>query len=828
MIKVANQKIVRGIARQTYWANRKRNMITIIAIILTTFLIISVIGIGIAYWQMISERQIKINGMDYDIELSEPTKKQVEIAKNMDRVETAGLCVKCAILDSSNDRNLSKLQLYWLDDTCWRKQCVQALNNLTGSYPKQENEILLSAEALRDMGIKNPEIGMSINVSYTPLTGEQQSDGKSLNYVFQLSGYYTDFTGNSRGYVSEAFYNTTGAEQTDFTQGTLKITLKHKIYSQKTILSIKEELGLDNQQYLSADYDSIRGFLKTLVVLIGLLMLIFVSGYLFIYNTMYISVTKDIKYYGQLKTIGMTSVQIKGVIYRQALWNSCFGIPTGMLLGYFVSKKLIPTVMQIQAADLAATGSFTYYPALFFIAAIFTLATIFISSKKPAKIAGNCSPIEAIRFTQGTSKLNKSENGLRSMAWRYMFRDKKKALFVIGSFVVSIIIFFTVNVVIKENDSRSILNEIYDYDIEFVNETIPEDANHAITEENINQIREMEGIENIRPVYSAYIDVPYQENIFGSFYKELYQSRYSPGDYDKDLSMYKNDKDQYNFFGSKIIGIDDPELNILLKKANIKIDIDKFHNGEIALTSDFLTIRPEAAVGKEVSFSFNDSNKNQTVKIAGIVSDPSEFASGYTPVIIVSEEWYKQVVSNPIIEVAYIDYTSNFDKTTEKNVKQIFAETKNISVSSKLSRYNDMLSNEKKVRILGNGIGLIIAFLAVLNYINVMVAGVHSRKKEFATLESIGMTTKQIQKTLVKEGLGYAGISISCSVLLGIPISFLVFKSMNVYGIRYLIPVVPNLVLFASIILICLFVPVIIFLSTNKGSVLEKLRVDID
>ncbi|MDO4555587.1 MAG: hypothetical protein Q4B70_10615 [Lachnospiraceae bacterium] len=278
MIKVDNQKIVRRVARQTYCANLKRNLMTIFAIILTTFLIVSVIGIGIAYWQMISERQIKMNGMDFDIELSEPTRKQVEIARNSDVVKYAGVCVKCAILDSVDDKKLSKLQLFWLDDTCWNKQCFPALDHLTGNYPKQEDEILLSVEALRDMGISEPEIGMSIDAIYTPLTGEQ-SDAASESYSFRLSGYYTDFTGNSRGYVSDEFYKITGARQTDFTQGTLKITLKQKFYSEKTITSIREMFGLTNQQYLSADYDSIRRFMKTVVVLAGLLVLIFVSGY---------------------------------------------------------------------------------------------------------------------------------------------------------------------------------------------------------------------------------------------------------------------------------------------------------------------------------------------------------------------------------------------------------------------------------------------------------------------------------------------------------------------------------------------------------------------
>ena len=76
-------------------------------------------------------------------------------------------------------------------------------------------------------------------------------------------------------------------------------------------------------------------------MLLVLLAMIFASGWLFIYNTLYISITKDIHYYGQLKTIGMTSRQLKGIVYRQALWNSCIGIPAGLAVSAVVSRLAI-------------------------------------------------------------------------------------------------------------------------------------------------------------------------------------------------------------------------------------------------------------------------------------------------------------------------------------------------------------------------------------------------------------------------------------------------------------------------------------------------------
>ena len=70
MLKVNNKKVITDLAKTTYSANKKRNILTIIAIFLTTFLICTVISIGISYWNTLSVRQQRMEGMDYDVELT--------------------------------------------------------------------------------------------------------------------------------------------------------------------------------------------------------------------------------------------------------------------------------------------------------------------------------------------------------------------------------------------------------------------------------------------------------------------------------------------------------------------------------------------------------------------------------------------------------------------------------------------------------------------------------------------------------------------------------------------------------------------------------------
>lgn len=93
------------------------------------------------------------------------------------------------------------------------------------------------------------------------------------------------------------------------------------------------------------------------------------------------------------------------------------------------------------------------------------------------------------------------------------------------------------------------------------------------------------------------IKVPYQEEVFGDFYKDLYDSRYSPGDYGKDIQKYK-DGDSEGLFESKLIGIDNKELELLLKESGIEINKDEFEKGNIALTAGWLSIMPTNVVEK--------------------------------------------------------------------------------------------------------------------------------------------------------------------------------------------------------------------------------------
>lgn len=831
MLKVKNKKIIDEIARTTYKANKKRNFLTIFAIILTTFLIAAVMALGVSYWNTISERQIRMEGMDYDLELSEPWEDQVEKIRSMDSVEYAGVAVKCVMLEQYRDKSLDKTRLYWLDETCWEKQTVPALESYEGSYPQEENEIMLSTSTLKAMGIQNPEIGMKLSVTYFTLA--EDSDSGLLEKQFVLCGWFTDYSRSMRGFVSKDFFETTGVKQTDFTEGALKITLKNPLYSEKDIIRMQNAINLDHNQLIMGDYDTISNFCRTVVILIAMLLMIFSSGYLFIYNTLYISVSKDIRYYGQLKTVGMTSVQLKRMIYQQVVWNALIGIPLGLLAAVMVAKMILPQLLNLINPGFSSFNDIAGVQIwVFLLAGFFALFTNLISSKKPAKMAGECSPIEALRYTTvgGRRKNHKRESGsMYSMAWQNMFRDKKQAAIIFTSFIITISIFLVVNVIIRENDARLILNETYTYDIKFQNETTLEENLPLITDDKISRIKKIDGVKSVGKVTSTEVIIPYQEEVFGEYYKELYQSRYSPGNYEEDMKLYQQNPANH-YFTARFISVDERGFKNLNESLGNIVDKDDFENGKIAVVTKAFTEGDDGITGKTVRFCLPDgrnTSEEHTIQIAavgGINSYPAFFSGGITPDLIVSEKYAKELLGDLYTELINVEYEEPLSKETEQKVKAVFEDDKQISQDSKLEQYSEMKNSESQVKVLGSSLGFIVAILAILNYLNTMAAGIQNRSKEFSTLESIGMTTKQIKKMLRVEGVGYAAISIIISLIVGLPVSYAVFNSMNLYRLPFSIPWMSNAILFGSVLILCMIAPVLIYQKTQNLSIIERLR----
>ena len=84
------------------------------------------------------------------------------------------------------------------------------------------------------------------------------------------------------------------------------------------------------------------------------------------------------------------------------------GIPAGLVLGFFIGKWIVPLVLA-RSAYAGGEVEVSLNPFIFLGAVLFTLVTVGISTRKPARIAARVSPVEAVRYTEGAKGRRKEK-----------------------------------------------------------------------------------------------------------------------------------------------------------------------------------------------------------------------------------------------------------------------------------------------------------------------------------------------------------------------------------------------------------------------------------
>ena len=198
-------------------------------------------------------------------------------------------------------------------------------------------------------------------------------------------------------------------------------------------------------------------------------------------------------------------------------------------------------------------------------------------------------------------------------------------------------------------------------------------------------------------------------------------------------------------------------------------------------------------------------------------------------IIFVSEAGMERLTKEPIISAIGVDI-KNFN-----DLERIDSELQAINSTLTGSEWQLRSSvNQKELfeqmnyslSLLGNGAAILLIVIGLINFVNVMLTGVVARKNEFAIMESIGTTKKQIMKILTLEGGIYALISTLLIMTFGNAFLMLVADAVphmaNYAVFKYPVALVIGLI--AAIFVICLSVPAIVHKATSDETVIERLH----
>lgn len=845
MHKNNNNEAVKRLAKRSLKANRTRNIFAIIAIVLTTFMICTVFSVGISFVTNYNTMSIRDAGTNAEIFLDKPSAKQMRQIKNTEGIDTVGRSIGVGrIIYKNNIGEKSNMPMIYKDKNEWQSHYEPAIDNIKGSYPEQADEIMLSRAALKELGISNPKVGMDVQVKCATTRDEVGVRTKG----FELTGWYTNFARLSKAGYSEAFVSKKFASQEGANlryNGGVSISCEGE--QSDVYESLKDNVDLRPAQNFDTTFDigdAEETQSATLLVIVMISLFIVLSGYLLIRNIMYISVSRDIRFYGMLKTIGTSPKQIKRIVKKQIYRLSLIGIPIGLLLSAVTAFGIVPrALIAFQGGGVysAMPGDVSLNPFIFLGAILFSLLTVIISCRKPAKIASKVSPVEALKYTgtkekkKGKERNSTSGGKLHKMAFHNIFREKKRAVLVFASLFMGVITLLSVNGFFGSLDLQNYADKYLPYDFTYQEMT----GEYLFSEQFVQDIKDIDGIKEVKSVDMVSADLEYDRELLNpcmregyemggeetGSYKDYVKSFEALGDYD--VNLFSISKGYIADYNKKLERSGDTSKE--------KIDIDAFEKGNVIIVAGDYD-RYKDMLGQKMNLTTKTGEK-VSKEIAGIFSsDDAEIAlyqytSGLPAGVYVSDALFREFTDKP--DTVMIDITLG-DPAKEASVKAQLQEL-NSQLASKEGAYifeakstkmEDFTSSMRNMTVMGSGISIILILIALINFINVMLTGVYTRKNELAVMESIGMTKRQVKKMLTFEGLYYAIISGIIVMTAGNGILYIfarVMPKIADYAVFHY-PFVLMAGLLVGTLIICTTVPRIVYNTLSGETITERLR----
>ncbi|MCD8356458.1 MAG: FtsX-like permease family protein [Clostridia bacterium] len=825
MLKNNNGAVITRMAKRSLVSNKRRNGIMILAIALSAFMLFTILTVGGTWMQMQRVQNIRLNGGDFDAFLyggfTEEQRKTCEQNPNIAQIGTEGFAAWA--VSTEYDSTLHSTFI-WSDETMWNTIKEPAMNEVKGSYPKKDNEVMTTQEALKDCGFEGLDVGDSFTVTYYDNNGDHTKE-------FTISGIWDGYGDKKVFYVSKSFFDQSGFTLEDPGRGFLYLKLNARIVTQKTLDALEQSLQLGKKQRFLLTSE-VANSVQILLGLLGLIFVICVSAYLLIYNILYLSVSGNVRYYGLLQTIGMTEKQVYRLVQKQMLLIGAVGIAIGLLVGVVTSFGLIPTVVKtlgIRENDI----HISFHPVIFLLTLLIAVLTIYVGSRKPAKMATAVTPIEALGYRSKARKRLSRKTGNGSLLWRMareqMGRDKKKTVIVVAALGICLSFFLCMVTLVQSQGPRTIVSDYMDGDMIISNDTMQMETKDKwkplIDDSFLKELRQNQGISEVHPIVNAQIVVPWEPDFADYWMREFYDM-WMEDDYDQE--DYQQHPEKYCSF---LVGIDKQEFECLNATLEQPIDEANFLAGNTCiLFMDWLELDKEKMIGKPISF-YLDGQKDQVFQmtIQGGTAD-TYYANmlGTTPTMIVSDSFVKGIVENPYMSKVRVKYQEEYDAATERDILHMIDASpyhEDFNHESKLEALEEVKQAQGNMMGIGVGIAFVLAFIGMMNYLNASVGNIQSRQVELSVMESIGMTGKQVRWLLIREGLLYAGASLGVVLTIGLGVTYVLYQSMNYRDVPFVVPILPIAAAALLIALLCAVIPLAAYHSMQrKGSIVERIR----
>ena len=863
-MKIKNTSVIRKTALEYILKKRTKSLILILSVALCTFLFTSLFTAGGGILNKLKEsmqRQIGTSAMgsykylnqsEYETLAADPKFKET--------------CSWISVGEAAN-HELAKVrtELHWASEKAAQKTfCTPEV----GSLPQKEDEAVFSSLTLKALKLLpessnyNDLLGKKVHIivdSYDELyekdftiCGVYTGDAVAMSQILLVSKAFQE---KYTPVPLDSYYDYESGYHTPIGRIGLDVDFALPFNVEKQLiealfrnnLSPDIEIGISNANALST-MDA-----GTLLLVVFLLLTIFFSGYLIINNIFRINVYSDIRSYGLLKTIGMSGKQLKKLVKWQALYLSIPGIILGILGGTFVGIVLVPVISKIFDGfqmNMASPVKINFWIPL--LSAVFSLVTVLVSCRRPARLASKVSPIEAVRYTevQLPGKKAKTRVGKNtryssfSFAIRNFARDKRKVFWVILSLSLSLVILNSVYTMIHSFSEDKFVENRIATDFSISDATL-DNAGVRYSAKNLEGVsaeflEELSKQDGITELGNIYFENTYQqftaedlnkleENLFS---KPRMQSIYTFGNTDLVVDVYR----EYRAAEVFCYGIDEFVLNNM-QIINGQIDMQKFLSGNYILVSEYhMRLSDEEAPipffvpGEKITVGANNG-KVKEYEVMATIAMPYAFRfQQFTDLDICyylpTKEFFEFFGERNPMRTLF-----NTDDEHEESIEAWMANYTNevepmLQYTSRKVFKQEFKSFTSMIVIVGGLLTAILALIGLLNLTNTMITSILSRKLELAMLEAVGMTKKNQIQGMCVEGILYTAFTLIAGLILCTLFSVFLVRPMGAeisyYAWKFTL--LPVSIVFPIMILITLILPVIIYKCSMKTSVVERLR----
>lgn len=860
--------------------NKKRTVVTIIGILLSTALMCG-IGLLISSFREYSIQDTISYSGDYFLKVENFKMEDVEKIKSNAKISnyyTKKIASYFPLRETSDDTYGVYAKMMGVTENYFQTLLLEE-----GSFPTQEGEIVLTQNSARALKVK---VGDTISLNLGGLTLEEET--------FEDNGYIPyDVHFIEREKVSykvvgilkkdqltyEKWYDQGYAFKIDKETGSTSLYLKTK--KPKDIFKIEKELKNEgdslkfsyNDSLLSlygvSKYSNVMGTMaKVMSIILGL---ISIGCIIVIYNSFAISVMERKKQFGLFASIGATKGQLKYTVFYEAFIVGTIGIVLGIIAS-FVGIGVVLYLINHLIGDIFTTNlTLSVYPIFLLLPIIFMILTVLISAYLPALRASRVSPIVAIR---GNDDIKVNKKKIKTRKWvRKLFhmegeialknikRNKRKYRITIISLVVSIVLFISFSSLLDKiiNIDSFVTGMNYDISISYSES----ENNKGGYEKAVSELENILKLEEVKEASIYYYGNLYYTDRLENYTKEFLDyrtSEYTMGEEEENFRQFLQKHPSVN------VTLLEEETYQNLKRANhIKEDAPllqnyfegiKYEKGSRSKVSGKIFKDKVSSIPLcDVSASINDSGNANDYDYSKVICGKTKIdniqmieklplgtsdATGY--VVYVNQKLYDEIYNSLYpTQKGMWGVNKNF-KTSDyfhvylkvngyDSIDEVMTNLVDNDINHEYY-YENVLKEMKQtmnlvlvVKILFYGFIALVTLIGVTSVFNTLNTSISLRKKEFAMLRSMGLTPGGFNRMIIFESI-FFGIK---SLVIGIPLSlgvvYLITNAMSsVAGETFVIPVVPILITIFAVFIIVLLTMLYATSKIRHDNILEAIR----